>query len=144
MCTFEYVWMLLKPGSDVYTVPRTFAANCPRSVFVCDGSTGGPVQKKVETYVVKLWDLQSDGNYVRRHPATAEIAPFAGEREIRSLLAYPTSFVEKDKWQPLEQRLVARGKRCYEYTSISHKHFHGYTIGNPRRAVSLRYIEEYG
>ncbi|KAA8570778.1 hypothetical protein EYC84_000172 [Monilinia fructicola] len=62
MCTFEYVWMLLKPGIDVYTVPRTFPANCPRSVFVCDGSTAGPVQNKLEAWVVRLWDLQSDGN----------------------------------------------------------------------------------
>lgn len=141
MCTFEYVWMLLKPGIDVYTVPRTFPANCPRSVFVCDGSTAGPVQNKLEAWVVRLWDLQSDGYSVRKHPATAEIQPFVGEREIRSLLVYPTIFIEKDKWQPLQERLIARGKRCYEYTSISHKHFHGYTIGNPRRAVCLGNIE---
>jgi hypothetical protein len=137
MCTFEYAWMLVKPGTDLYTIPAPNADNTPRSVFVCEGVSGGPVKTRLEAYQVKFWDLQSDGHSIQRSPSTNTIQPFDGEKEIRSLSIYPTAFINNEEWVSLQKRLIARGKKYFEYTSISHKFFHGHTLEYPRRAVSM-------
>ncbi|KAH0563422.1 hypothetical protein GP486_002012 [Trichoglossum hirsutum] len=133
MCTYEYLWMLFKPGVDIYTITEDYPRNCPKSVVVVSSILGGQVQHEYEPYRVYTWNLQSDGENLRRSPAHVEIIPFDGEKEIRSLNAYPTSFMEEEERKEIEQRLISRGKRYYDYTSISHKHFRGYTLSDPRR-----------
>jgi hypothetical protein len=40
-----------------------------------------------------MWDLQSDGELLLRGQLNTEISPFNAEKEIRSLAAYPLSFM---------------------------------------------------
>lgn len=138
MCTYEYLWMIFKPGVDVYATASIDSFNSPRSVFVVGSIDGGEVEHEIEPYTVHTWNLQSDGENLRRRPLQSEILPFDGEKEIRSLAAYPISFMIEDERKALEERLISRGKRYYDYTSISHKHFRGYTLSTPRRLVSIK------
>jgi hypothetical protein len=137
VCTYEYLWMIFKPGVDIYTRCDSDPTNSPRSVYVLSSTEGGHADKKINPYTLNFWTLQCDGENLRRTPFSAEIAPFDGEKAIRDLQSCPLAFVKEDERKTLEERLIARGKRYYDYTAISHKHFHGYTMSNPRRLVSL-------
>lgn len=137
-CTFEYLWMLFKPGVDVYTRSNFAPLASPYSIFIVSSIDGGHSEHEVEQYSIKTWDLQSNGESLIRCHSHLNILPFDGEKEIRSLAAYPLSFIPEGERTALEQRLITRGKRYYDYTAISHKRFHGYTFSTPRRLVSAR------
>jgi len=137
MCTFEYLWTILRPGVDIYTRDCIVPLNSPRSVYVVSSIEGGPTNSsEILPYKIRIWNIQSDGETLRRCSSSVDILPFDGEKEIRSLEALPLDFLEEVERKALEDRLIARGKRYYDYTSISHKHFHGYTMHTPRRLVS--------
>jgi hypothetical protein len=136
MCTFEYLWTIFRPGVDVYARDVSLPFNSPWSVYVVSSIEGGIDDSEILPYTIRMWNIKSDGETLRRSPTSVEILPFDGEKEISSLSALPLHFLDDTKRKALEERLVARGKRYYDYTSISHKHFHGYTMSLPRRFVS--------
>lgn len=134
-CTFEYLWMIFKPGVDVYAQANYAPLTSPCSVFVVSTAVGDHSEQAITPYTINMWDLQSNGDSLIRCYANTSFLSFDGEMEITSLAAFPLSFMQEGEKKALEDRLIARGKRCYEYTSISHKHFHGYTFSTPRRLV---------
>lgn len=136
-CTFEYLWTLFKPGVDIYTRSNIEPLASPYLVFVVSSIEGGRSQYSIGPYTVNAWNLESNGEYLVRCGSSAAILPFDGEKDVRSLAAYPLSFMSEDERNALEQRLIERGKRYYDYTQISHKRFHGYTMTTPRRLVSV-------
>lgn len=94
MCTFEYLWTIFRPGVDVYAIDSVSPFNSPPSDYVVSSIVGSFDASEIQPYVVKIWNIRSDGETLRRCPTDVKIPPFDGEKKIRSLPALPLDFLE--------------------------------------------------
>jgi hypothetical protein len=106
--TFESLWLLMKPGADVY-VKEHGSINA----YVVDGWGGGIVNSSlVEEYQIVVWNLNFNGTNIMKQSKTISIPPFDGNREITSLPLFPIRFYKEKQGQiSLEEQLVQRGKK---------------------------------
>ncbi|KAL9080406.1 MAG: hypothetical protein Q9157_000791 [Trypethelium eluteriae] len=112
--TFGSLWLLMKPGTDVYVkeygLHNAYVIELTREQF----------SKKHQTrcYAIEVWNLVFNGRAISRQTKTILIPVFDGEREITSLPLYPERFHPKrsEDQQSLRQELVERGKK---YVSLA-------------------------
>lgn len=141
VATFEMLWMLFKPGMDVYAE--------------IDGQRGGIVVQSCESVTenmkwgmpmplkVKMWYLDYDGIKVGRKSHDVTIAPFEGEREITSLKVIPATFLDADPTLALRERLEDRGEKFYSMLLGKQMDYNGFSMPvdkKPRRYHSGRVI----
>jgi len=109
--TFGCLWILIRPGSDVYV--REYGQ---LNAYVVESLHGGPnVNGRTMPYEVNVWNLEFDGMVITRSMKTVTVPIFDGEREIMSLPLFPIRFHRDDpEKQPLREQLVARGKKYVE------------------------------
>ncbi|KAJ5884802.1 ATPase AAA-type core [Penicillium taxi] len=112
--TFTTLWLLLKPGSDVYVREKG-----KLNAYVIESFEGGikwdSPSERSDPYTVDVWNLNFDGQYLTRSVKTITIPVFDNDREINSLPIFPVRFhVDEDPQNPLYQQLVDRGKRFVE------------------------------
>lgn len=113
VCTFEYLWLLYKPGEVCYL--DDYEGTNP---YITQGILhGGLVGNTAYTYEIEMWNIDYDGYEVGGCSHTSWIAPFEGEKEIDSLKYYPARFhketeeaIDAHNGRNFQQRLVARGK----------------------------------
>lgn len=110
--TFKWLWLLLRPGSDVYVRER----GC-LNAYVIENVTGnfqgGTLSSR--SYQVKIWNLDYDGKVFGRALKTVSVPVFDGEREIQSLPIFPVRYHrDKEGDAPLRDVLVKRGKKFVE------------------------------
>ncbi|CAI7655938.1 unnamed protein product [Penicillium glandicola] len=109
--TFTSLWLLLKPGTDVFVQEKGRL-----NAYVIESFSGG-VQwglpnARARPYTVNVWNLGFDGQVLSRSAIQVNISVFDGQREITSLPLFPTRFhVDENPENPLRQQLVERGKR---------------------------------
>ena len=128
MATFKNLWMLFKPGQDVYTKARD---NRPAIAMIV-----GSVKYKAEYTEVNGWGVVCDGRKIRPERRCSVIQDFDGEKEISSLEAYPKEFHNDPNY---EQELQKRGQRYWEFCEPAYGQYDGTTIaerGQPRTEVS--------
>lgn len=139
VCTFEYVWLLLKPGEPCFVnMDRSHYYSCNIKKL-----TGGIMQGRPTTYEVSIWNVQCDGYELGRVSSRCAVLPFDGEKEIKSILIFPTRFhkdspkdLERQNGLTLEQKFIARGKKYWELTkSYSYKGYEGTTVTKPYQQV---------
>lgn len=112
--TFASLWLLLKPGSDVY-VNEDGKLNAYVVESCSGGIQWGSPDARPMPYCVYVWNLNFDGRVLTRSAKKVYIPVFDWEREISSLSVFPTRFhVGEDPQNPLRQQLVDRGKRFVE------------------------------
>lgn len=135
VCTFEMLWLLLKPGIDVYHDERksgNFNGYVVHSTLPRVG---------MEAFVVHMWLLEFNGEYLGRRIFTSEQRPFDGERDIRELDAFPCEFLENDpkekKFEQHRRRLEERGEMYFRLTSRQCMDFRGTTTTYPQKNASL-------
>ncbi|KAL3465911.1 hypothetical protein BJX64DRAFT_252150 [Aspergillus heterothallicus] len=131
---FSSLWLLLRPGSDVYVREQG-----QLNAYVVEGFTGGPQwtmpEARILEYEVHVWNLNFDGLVLTRSAKTVAIPVFDGEREIASLPVFPTEFhVDEDPEKSLRQRLIDRGKSFVEM--VRKPTFREYT--GPSRLQGIR------
>lgn len=80
VCTFEYLWLLYKPGEVCYL--DDFEGKNP--YITQKLLQGGRVGRTAYTYKIEMWNIGYDGYEVGGCSHTASIAPFDGEKEIGS------------------------------------------------------------
>lgn len=110
--TFNLLWLLLKPGSDVYVRERgclnAYVIEYVDKIFR-DGTS------RPRPYQVKVWNLDYNGKFFRRSSKTISVPIFDGEREIQSLPIFPIRFhQDKEGDLPLRNVLIERGKKFIE------------------------------
>lgn len=108
MTAFRSLWILLKPGSDVYVRERgrLNAYVVERVEGIVRTTTSPP-----RPYLVKLWNLDFNGKCLSRSVKTVSIPVFDGEREVTSLPVFPTRFHrDKANERPHREVLIERGK----------------------------------
>lgn len=136
--TFNALWLLLKPGSDVYVREEG-----KLNVYVIESYTGGPhwysTLKRPTPYDIYVWNLNFDGNHLSRSVKKISIPVFDRDRDITSLPLFPVRFhVDEDPQTPLRQALVERGKRFVE--TVRKPSFQEYT--GPSRLQGIRTVSQ--
>ncbi|KAM0717241.1 hypothetical protein Q7P37_007093 [Cladosporium fusiforme] len=112
-CTYDMLWMLFKPGTDVYydfTASKTYQAHVLHSL-----NFDYRIGKVPPCYEAVFWCILGDHlavspGLLKRH----EIFPWSGEKEIAKLNLFPCGYMREDEHGTTnEQRreaLVERGK----------------------------------
>jgi hypothetical protein len=116
VATFENLWMLFKPGQDIYLSVFNGKALDPMVVGEFDSEEG----------VVLCWNLGYDAGFVKPMRSETTIPWFDGEKEITSLSAYPRNFHSEDA--ALESRLIERGKKYWNLCEPSYQEHTGQTL----------------
>jgi hypothetical protein len=165
MATFENLWMLFKPGQDVYVAGRDGKLPIPMRVSKLvrreqvslheSRYLGGPANRRPgrgeEKYrfqhdalmwSVCGWGVGCTGKAMSPQVRNTTIEFFEREREITSLMVYPKEFHSDPN---LESQLQVRGKRYWELCTPAYRHYDGVTVadrGQPTTHVriSLRHM----
>ncbi|PYH96949.1 P-loop containing nucleoside triphosphate hydrolase protein [Aspergillus ellipticus CBS 707.79] len=110
--TFDLIWLLLKPGSDVYVHDGN-----QLNAYVIESFHGGVQWGSPDVwprpYIVTVWNLNYDGQSLSRSVKDITIGVFDGEREITSLPLFPTRFYGSSDASRIQyqEKLIERGRR---------------------------------
>lgn len=140
-CTYDMLWMLYKPGSDVY---RDFHENNVYDAFVfrslvVDFDSGVATQ-----YNIRYWCMEGSVAFVGPSlPFSEEVQPFAGEKEIADLAILPYKFMTVEKngitHETRFQQLVKRGKMYFHLMKgVQYMSFDGTSAKWPPKAYRGR------
>lgn len=114
-CTHDMLWMLYKPGTDVYVdlnENKEFNACVARSVDFTYA------EKRASTYKLEGWRMAEDNMFVGTSSSiVVMVVPFAGEKYIADLSMFPCRFMTKEKHGTTHderyKQLVKRGELYY-------------------------------
>ena len=153
MCTYEWVWLLFRPGSIVYAwdynILRVYTVEehdrgksesgetRPQPLYADDeGRLSRPAQLRV-----LVWTIDFDGRRLGRRRTSVSIPAFDGEMSILSLPIFPKEYLKYDKRVhhelSTEEFLTQRGKLFLEMARKGYREYHGETVTEPRRTVSF-------
>ncbi|ATZ58271.1 CND8 [Botrytis cinerea B05.10] len=124
--TFEMLWMLFKPGMDVYA-----QFDEQRAGFVlqgCENSTENTRPGQPSPLKVKMWYLDFDGRFVGRRSHEVTIAPFEGEREITSLKVIPAHYIDNNPALSPRKQLEDRGEKFYSMLMGKQMDYRGFSM----------------
>ena len=155
MCTYDWVWLLFKPGTVVYaweegtltayvveyhsreTIQSQDKKIRPQTISNLDELERKP---RPDSLKVGLWNLDFDGETIGRRRYTKLIQSFEGEKSIISLPVFPKEYLKHDKKfdgnLSTVDKLVRRGKLFFEMTKRSYMQYDGDTLAFPKRTVS--------
>lgn len=155
MCTFEWLWLLFKPGSTVISwkneIPRAYTVqshdkeeipNDKGRVKVPESLPGPKVRfsKPKRPLSLIVWSINFDGERLGREQDIVVIPPFDGERIIHTLPVAPVRPCQVDQdpvaLAELEKRLVLRGKEFVKLTTRTYCEYFGKAVAWPNRSVS--------
>ena len=156
MCTYEWMWLLFKPGSVVYSlvdgVLEAFIVEehdrdarkakdhkmRPRKISTMDDLERTRCQESLH---VTVWYLAFNGKHLGRRREKYNIPKFDGEKSIISLPIFPQDFLKQDKRVheslSTQEYLLHRGQQFFEMTRRSYRHYDGVTANAPKRTVRL-------
>ncbi|ESU07861.1 hypothetical protein FGSG_02425 [Fusarium graminearum PH-1] len=134
MCTFRMLWLLFKPGKTVYhETDGHLGAYVLQSVDTDPGILSIVPPMRPKSYTIKVWSLDFDGKYVGRVGKTITIAPFEGERPIRSLQLVPCDIIDQDDGGKWREKLEDNGKKWYQLLPGGQVHYSGPVLGIQKR-----------
>jgi len=145
VATFEMLWMLYKPGTDVYA-----QIDEQRGGFVVQSSEPVTENRKWGTPMplkVLMWSLDFNGIKVGRRAHEVTIGPYEGEREITSLKVFPASFLDSQPELSPRKRLEDRGEKYYSMLLGKQMDYNGFSMPaekKPKRHHSGRVIVDQG
>lgn len=98
-CTFSMLWHLFRPGMTVYVPDMT--GQHAYSAMVVSSITSDPSilyqnDDKRESYTIKVWFLDFDGDWIGRRSEAIIIDQFDGEKEITKLPAIPCQYIDDE------------------------------------------------
>lgn len=136
MCTFGMMWLLYKPGTTVYVKDAYGKAKAYVVERFEVDETVSAILERSQPYIVILWNLSSDGTYVRRSREELTIGSFDGERPILDLKVIPASFVDASDGGKTREQLVQRGRKWYKMlTGAQQWHYSGQTVSWDKKTV---------
>lgn len=140
-CTHDMLWMLYKPGEDVYF---DLEQNKVFNAFVFRSLKFPYSDRKAGTYDLEQWCMTENNMYVGASvPSPSEVVPFAGEKEIADLRIFPCRFLSKEKHglshEERYKQLVERGELYYNLLKgPQYASFHGFDCFWPATAYRGR------
>lgn len=114
LATYDYFWLLLKPGSIVYA--KRYDIWTP---YVISNLEGGQfAHRPSDHYKINAWLLESNGNKVQRFMESFTVAPWLGEQAIHTLPVVPAAYWKEDLHAQggltMAEKCVAEGKFYWE------------------------------
>lgn len=111
-CTHDMLWMLYKPGADVYF---DLQENKVFNAFVFRSLSFTYADRRASTYDLEQWHMSENNMYVGASVALdSDVVPFAGEKEIADLRVFPCKYLNKEKHgvshEERYKQLVKRGE----------------------------------
>lgn len=138
--TFDMLWLLYKPGSDIYYDRKEVGEHDP---FIFSELDFDLTNGSTNTYSLKVWNMDADSIRVGATQWEFTISRFAGEKHIPSLIAFPREYlrfaegVTESGLAAIEEHFLDRGKKWFKLRrKVLPHHFDGYTTTFPRRTVS--------
>lgn len=136
--TFEMLWLLYKPGIDVYCDSD---ADGNYSAYVVKSVSGGIFEGRTTSLQIDAWYMDYDGNGIGRRLGRFYQSVYDGEKEIRTLTVFPCKFwkeesKEEPKTKPLKQKLEERGKMFFKLAQRQCMDYDGTTRSWPKKHVS--------
>ena len=118
--SYDTIWLLLKPGCEVYAKSGGMLAGFILSSTKEDSTRFSNAQRGDDRWeyfwTIKAWCLTyTSGKFVRTS-RSFRISKFEGEREITSLAIFPARFLDASDNFATRKRLEARGRKYFEYT----------------------------
>lgn len=135
--TFAAIWLLLKPGTDVYVREEDESLNAYVLGSVFGGVDRDEKKNTINNYTITVWNLVNGGRKIYRRGRDIQIEIFDNEREITALPVFPVRFVDETDNGALRKKLVGRGQKYFEYSK--HPCFLQYTgLGRKEGMKSVR------
>jgi hypothetical protein len=139
VATFSMLWLLFKPGEDVYKVVNgKYMGFVVQSTEHKDKAPRHIRSRALDRYnrwVVTVWNLAYRGQAVFRESHKYSIVEFQGEREITSLEIFPSKFLDKLDGNNTRRHLEKRGQQYYELIKKAPSHMS--YMGNTKRNSPL-------
>ncbi|KAK1255050.1 hypothetical protein MKX08_009045 [Trichoderma sp. CBMAI-0020] len=114
MATFQYFWLLLKPGNVIYT--KKYDIWTP--LVISSVSGGSRHLNGSDSYRINCWLLESNGAKVGRFMEIYAVNPWPGEQAVSTLSIVPAAFWKEDLAAQggveMRQKLIAEGKLYWE------------------------------
>ena len=135
--TFEMLWMLFKPGTDVYL--RHFI-DSSLSAAVVESTNEESRLTYPNILEMKFWYMQYNGTHLGRKRDARDQSRYDGEKEIAKLEVFPCQFLNEDVAQEgfksQRTRLEERGKMFWRLTKKQCMHYDGSTAHYTQEHVS--------
>ena len=138
--TFDMLWLLYKPGADVYFDFHEVGEHEPYVVGKFDFDL---VNGATNSYEAGFWNIDADSHWVAPKGIRHTIHRFGGEKKIPSLNAFPCQYlrfsdgVGEEDALAIRQHFVNRGRKWYNLRrQVRCCYFDGFTTTFPRRPVS--------
>ncbi|KAK2767722.1 hypothetical protein FQN54_003880 [Arachnomyces sp. PD_36] len=135
--TFDMLWLLYRPGSDVYYDLWDVGEHEP---YVVRNVSYSLVNGSTNQYEITYWNIDGTKDWVGPCETSATVQRFAGEKEIVSLNSYPCEYlsfskdVEDGDAEKIREHFTNRGKKWYKLRNGKKCYaFDGFTISFPRR-----------
>ncbi|KAM0262910.1 hypothetical protein ACHAQJ_001503 [Trichoderma viride] len=114
MTTFEYFWLLLKPGDVIYA--KRYDIWTP--LVISSVNIGNRPHSNPESYKINCWLLESNGAKVGRYMESYGVSPWQGEQAISTLSVIPAAFWKEDLAAhgglTMREKLIEEGKLYWE------------------------------
>jgi hypothetical protein len=117
--SFEMLWLLLKPGTDVYF---DNGDGTKSAAVISHVSTFGDT-KQQQKYSVKYWQMHGVGFNVKPYEFQQTYLRFHGEKPIVDLPVFPKQY--HDDHGQLNQNLIAQGEKYCSLLKIKCMYFDG-------------------
>ncbi|KAF2730213.1 P-loop containing nucleoside triphosphate hydrolase protein [Polyplosphaeria fusca] len=111
--TFDALWLLYKPGSDVFVRERG-----QLNAYVVESVEGiqRDVSSRIRPLEVELWNIDFNGKTLGRAKKTINVSVFDGHKEIHLLPAFPVRFHrDQENETPLREKLIERGRNFVKF-----------------------------
>lgn len=139
--TFDMLWLLYRPGSDVYYDMYNYGEHEP---YVVSRVHFNLVNGAADSYNLGLWNIDADSSWVGPFETQTQVERFTGEKRIPCLRAFPCEYlrfsddIAEEEVSAIRQYYVNRGKRWYGLRQKTQcRQFDGFTTTFPRRDVSI-------
>ncbi|KAG7290976.1 hypothetical protein NEMBOFW57_000983 [Staphylotrichum longicolle] len=144
--TFDMLWLLYRPGSDVYYDMYNYGEHEP---YVVSRVHFNLVNGAADSYNLGLWNIDADSSWVGPFETQTQVERFTGEKRIPCLRAFPCEYlrfsddIAEEEVSAIRQYYVNRGKRWYGLRQKTQcRQFDGFTTTFPRRDyVSLAMVD---
>lgn len=114
MATYDYFWLLLKPGQVIYA--KRYDIWTP--YVIAQVNKWQNAYHSRERYNIHAWLLESNGKNIERSMDFFTVAPWLGEQAISSLPVVPASFwkddMDKQGGVSMQDKCIAEGKFYWE------------------------------
>ncbi|RFN54455.1 p-loop containing nucleoside triphosphate hydrolase [Fusarium flagelliforme] len=133
MATFPMLWLLYKPGTDVYIdADGDIMAGVVKSVTHQIRHVPGS-SAVTGYYRIEYWYLDFDGRRLGRAESSRWIVPYEGEQDITTLGIYPCSFIDDQDDGATRERLENRGEQFFKLLGGAQMEYKGESLGAHKR-----------